>query len=108
MDKFTKIKVDKKIKPIHFLKRKTVELILGNDYFVSFGNHIAQHCTLTEISDIRDFQQITIDIPIKPRSKKGFKELDGTISHNWTSSHSIYADEIGLTPEEAVINEVTF
>ena len=107
MEKWDKIKVDKKIKPIHFSKRTAVELIIGKQYFISFGSNIAKQCILTKISDITDLQQITIDIPIKPRSKKGFKDTDGSISHNWTSSHCIYADEIGLTPEEAVINEVT-
>ncbi len=108
MDKFSKIKVDKKIKPIHFLKRKPVELIIGKVYFVSFGNHSANQCVLTEISELKDSNQITIDIPIKARSKKGFIDIDGEISHNWTSTHCIFADEIGITPEEAVINEVTF
>jgi hypothetical protein len=108
MDKYSKIKVDKKVKPIHFLKRKPVELIIGNEYFVSFGNHNVSRCVLTEISELKDSNQITIDIPIKPRSKKGFIDTDGKISHIWTSRHSIFADEIGLTPEEAVINEVTF
>ena len=108
MDKYPKIKVDKKVKPIHILKRKPVELIIGKEYFVSFGNNIVSRCILTEISELQDSNQITIDIPINPRTKNGFIDRNGKISYNWTSTHCIFADEIGLTPEEAVINEVTF
>jgi hypothetical protein len=108
MEKWDKIKVDKKIKPIPFTKRTAVELVVGKEYFISFGNNVVKHCVLTKISDITDLQQITIDIPIKPRSKKGFIDINGLISHNWTSTHCIYADEIGMTPEEAVKHEVTF
>ena len=108
MDKFSKIKVNKTVKPIHFSKRKQVELIIGKEYFVSFGNHCVNHCVLIEISELKDSNQITIDIPVKPRSRKGFIDVDGKISHSWSSTHCIFGDEIGLTPEEAVINEVTF
>ena len=108
MKKWTKIKVDKSIKPLHYSKRKQVELIIGNDYFVSFGNNYVHKCKLTKIDEARNPKQITIEIPIRPKSKDGFKDIDGTISHHWVSTHLIFADEIGLTPEEAVMNEMTF
>jgi DNA primase large subunit len=41
-------------------------------------------------------------------SKKGFIDRNGNISHHWVSTYTLFANEIGLTPEEAVINEVTF
>lgn len=108
MEKWTKIKVDKKIKPIKHTERQAIELIVGNSYFVSFGNSNVYNCTLTNVEETRELKQITIEIPVRPRSKKGYIDINGSISHNWVSSHCIFADEIGRTPEEAVINEVTF
>lgn len=109
MEKWDKIKVGKEIIPIPFLERKPVDLIIGKEYYVSFGNNIAKKCVLTKIHDDGiSLKRITIDIPIKPRSKKGYINIDGELSHNWKSTHTLYADEIGLTPEEAVLHEVTF
>lgn len=52
-------------------------------------------------------QRIVVDITTNPMSKNGFIDRNGKISHHWVSTHTLFADEIGLTPEEAVINEVT-
>ena len=100
-----KVKVDKKVKPIHYKNRKTVDLIIGEEYYVSFGKNQARICTLIEIDE--EYGRITIEIPIKPMSKKGFIDTNGEVSHHWVSKHTLFSDEIGLTPEEAVINEVT-
>lgn len=105
MEKWDKIKVDKQIKPIHFKERKPVELIIGKEYYVSFGRNQARRCTLIEID--KEHGRITIEIPIKPLSKKGYIDVNGDISHHWVSTHTLFPDEIGLTPEEAVVNEVT-
>lgn len=107
MEKGGKIKVDKNIKPISFNIRKPVPLNIGSEYYVSYGNNYVRRCILSEILENSDTKQVRIEIPIKPRSKKGFIDKNGNISHNWTT-HILYSDEIGLTPEEAVINEVTF
>lgn len=101
------IKVDKKIKPIHYSLRTTVKLIVGNEYYVSFGSNKVKRCTLVEIDTEGGRTGITIEIPIKPDSKKGFIDSEGNISHHWVDTHHLFADEIGTTPEEAVINEVT-
>lgn len=103
MEKWDKIKVDKKVTPVHFKDRKPVNLIIGKEYFVSFGNNIVNRCTLIEIKE----QRIVITIPKKPRSKKGFVDTNGSISHDWKSTHHLFADEIGDTPEQAVLHEVT-
>lgn len=104
-----KIKVDKAIKPIPYTKRTTVKLVVGGDYYVSFGSNIVYPCVLLKIIESEQTPtHVKIEIPVKPRSKKGFIDIDGKISHHWTSAHNLFADEIGLTPEEAVINEVTF
>lgn len=87
-----KIKVDKSVTPIHFSKRKQFEIeVLGN-YFVSFGNNDAYPCTVLEfIKDGSEPKSILI-------------EMD--LGHE-KSSHYVKVDEIGRTPEEAVINTVT-
>lgn len=93
MTESNKIKVDKSVNPTHFSGRKTVELIIGNDYFVSFGNNNALKCKLVAIEQQGDTQRVTVDV----YDKSGLK----------ASTHFLLADEIGLTPEEAVINQVT-
>ena len=35
------IKVDSSVCPIHFSQRKPVKLVIGEDYYVSFGNNEA-------------------------------------------------------------------
>ena len=102
-DYLTKIKVDKKIKPIHFKDRKDFDLLIGANYFVSFGLNVVTQCKLVDI----DEYGISIEIPVKSRSKKGFIDLNGNISHDWKTRHKLYRNEIGRTPEEAVVNEVS-
>jgi len=97
---FFKIKVDKKIKPIHNKLRKKFSLTIGVDYFISFGRNTVFPCKLTGVAD----NHIIIEIPEKPRSNKRYLELNGYTSHNCKSTHIIFRDEIGRTPEEAVIN----
>ncbi len=87
MEKQKLIKVDKKIKPIHFSKRKTPHLIIDNKYFISFGRNRAIGCILKEI------HTDTPDVRVSVETVDGMSYL--------------YADELGKTPEEAVINQVT-
>lgn len=105
MNQWDKIKVDKRIKPIHYKKRKPIRLTIGDKYYVSFGSNLVSRCTLIEIDIIKG--KITIEIPTRPKSPKGYKTIDGKISHHWVSTHVLFPDEIGLTPEEAVRNTVT-
>jgi hypothetical protein len=107
MDFRTKIKVDKKVKPIHHKDRKPLELILGRNYYVSFGNHHATPCKLIEVEGDEAVKRITVEIPTKIRSVKGFIDVNGNISHHWVDVCSLFGDELGMTPEEAVVNEVT-
>lgn len=82
------IKVSSKIKPLHFKDRKPVQLIEGGYYYVSFGNNSATRCLLTALPKEGENPD-TISIQINGRN------------------HSIYKDELGTTPEEAVQNQVT-
>ena len=86
------IKVDKEITPIHYTKRTEPELIVGGDYYVSFGNNIAFPCTIKEIKEGRN-KRVVIT---KYDKDKEFGE------------HVLFSNEIGVTPEEAVRNTATF
>lgn len=81
------VKVRNSVIPIHFSKRAPVKLVIGEDYYVSFGNNEAHRCKLLEIE--RD--RITVEIV----SKRG------------STTHCLFADEIGSTPEEAIMNQMT-
>ncbi len=81
-----KIKVDKKIEPVLFNERKGIPLTIGNDYYVSFGLNEAIPCKLVEIIE-------------GPPKRIRIRMEDG--------ENILFADEIGRTPEEAVINQVT-
>ena len=100
-----KIKVDPKIKPIHFKDRKSVELIIGKEYYVSFGNNEVSSCTLCEIDPVKN--TITLEIPPRSISKNTYINLDGVHFSPTIYFYTLFPDEIGVTPEEAVINQVT-
>lgn len=86
------IKVDKEITPIHYTKRKEPVLQVGADYYVCFGNNIVYPCILNEI---KEGNPVKIVI-----SKYDNGKLFG--------KHVLFSNEIGQTPEEAVMNSVTF
>ena len=89
--KQNEIKVDSNVKPKHIKDRKPFELVPGEKYYVSFGMNRAVPCKLIEI--IMENETKFVSVLIEHRDQ--------------SSTHSLYADEIGRTPEEAVINEVT-
>ena len=83
------VKVSSKVKPLHYSERQPVKLIVGKDYYVSFGNHQAKKCRLLEIMEKPE--RICIEI----------------LSTRGRTEHVLFPDEIGTTPEEAIMNEVT-
>lgn len=85
------IKVGSYTVPTPFSKRQPVKLVIGEEYYVSFGNHDAKRCKLLDIIDDRGPKQVKIEI----------------LSSRGSTIHILFADEIGTTPEEAVMNEVT-
>ena len=86
------IKIDKDITPIPVTKRKEPPLNVGADYYVCFGNNIVYPCTLLEI------------LGGSPKRIRISKYDKGGVF----GEHVLFSDEIGLTPEEAVINTATF
>jgi hypothetical protein len=86
------IKVDKQISPVHYTKRIESALTVGQEYYVCFGNNIVYPCILNEI----------IEGP--PKRVVISKYDDG----KFFGRHVLFSNEIGQTPEEAVINSVSF
>lgn len=84
MEKSETIKVSKKIKPIHVKDREQVELVIGNEYYISFGCNLVEKCTLAKINK------------------------DNTVSiRTADAGYRVFPDEISLTPEQAVMYRVT-
>jgi hypothetical protein len=86
------IKVDDKITPIHYTKRKEPVLKVGADYYVCFGNNIVYPCILNEIIE-------------GPPKRVVISKYDNDKSFG---KHVLFSNEIGQTPEEAVLNTVSF
>ena len=99
-----KISVDKKIKPIPHSQRAKPELIIGNSYYLSLGGSEAIPCTLIQLIGER---HVEVECSIKSRTQKGFILAEGTKSMYMKFNHQILRDEIGTTPEEAILNQVT-
>ena len=77
------IKVDSSVCPTHFSQRKPVKLVIGEDYYVSFGNNEA----------------IDVSWWIFRRCTK-VKELKSKLRPRESITHILFADEIGTTPDE--------
>lgn len=86
------VKVKSSVTPLRFAERVPVELVVGEEYYVSFGSHEAKKCKLVEIVEKPSYHRIEIEV----------------VSHKESTRYVLFPDEIGRTPEEAVINEVTF
>ena len=83
------IKVTGSIKPKAVKDRKPFDLIDGGNYFVSIRNNMAVRCVLTSLTvPDQDPDLITI-------------KLNGQFLN-------VFKNEIGRTPEEAVVNEVAY
>jgi len=105
MENLKKIIVNAEVKPIHFKDRKPFELVIGNDYYVSFGMNEASKCTLTGFA--QKPEKIIIEVPDRATAERGYIDKDGNFFYYSISAHHLFPDEIGRTPEEAVINQVT-
>ena len=89
-----RIKVDKRIKPLHPSKRKVFEPVIGEQYYVCYESHYARRCRLVSIDDARKPAGITVRVPMR----KGRAIYEDILS--------LFIDEIGRTPEEAVQNKL--
>ena len=93
------IKVSKKIKPVHPSLRETFELIIGNKYYVCEGQNLVYPCILEKIIE-NNFALINENNSLSFVEIKVLKEKGKVVTETWLE------DEIGRTPEEAVINTV--
>jgi len=86
------ISVNKSVKPIHITLRIAPKLIINDTYYVSFGKNEVSTCILIGIVD-----KEKIRVGIKNNSKIGYGDI-----------YIVNNNEIGTSPEEAVINEQVF
>ena len=100
------IKVSSKINPLKINERTQPQLFVGSKYYVSFMNNNAYPCSISEIINESDRTSVKIEIPIKLKSKKNAFDKDGNLTFRPTQTNIVYAFEIGLTPEDAVKNQV--
>ncbi|WP_312190225.1 hypothetical protein [Sphingobacterium sp.] len=89
-DKY-KIKVDNSINRIPRKDRIPFDLIVGETYYLSYGGNVAEPCILESKTDLPESKIKAISVILHLRKQ--------------ISSQSIYSNEIGRTPEEAVQNE---
>ena len=86
------IKVDEQINPVHYTKRTEPVLTIGEEYYVCFGNNVVYPCTLDEIIE-------------GPPKRIVISKYD---NGKFFGRHVLFCNEIGQTPEEAVMNSVSF
>ncbi len=99
------VKVSPSIKPINRKDRQIPMLKLGHEYFISFLGHNAYPCTRVEI--INEFDQTEVKVELRMKSPKGgFHDGSGMIRNYRTQNNIVYSTEIGITPQDAVKNQV--
>ena len=81
-----KYNINKQIKPLPLKDRKTVDLSIGELYYVSLGGSIAYQCELLDIIESEDSVMIRCGRMLKIIKKY----------------------EIGATPMGAILNQVTY
>ena len=99
-----KFKPDKKSLPLPTKMRVAPPLEVGNLYYVSFVSNIAYECKLTEIITQSAITEVKIEV--QGREKKMIIFQNGMKSHDYIKQHIVNNYEIGLTPEDAVKNQV--
>ena len=85
------LKVSSKVKPLHWRDRERIELVEGKTYYLSFGGHKVVPCTFLRYMEEYRGERILVEV------ERG----------RGLCQHILFPDEIGRTPEEAVMREVT-
>lgn len=99
MKNLNQIIIPKSVMPIHYSKRSTFKVNVGEIYFVSFGNNKVKPCQVTEISMQGEKQRISIEIPGRAKYRK-LAENDLKNFDNFCDEYYVYADEIGSNPKK--------
>ena len=100
-----RIKVPESIKVKVRSERRTPDLEMGKTYYVSFGTNWSYPCQLREIINEFEETEVKIAIEYKPMKKK-VVDKNGNVIEPCYSTNTLYAYEIGDSPEHAVENEV--
>lgn len=85
------INVDKSVSRIETKDRIPFELIIGEKYYISYGSNVAEACILESIKDLPNSSIKAISVKFHHRK--------------FPSVNSVYSNEIGRSPKEAVQNE---
>lgn len=85
------LKVSRKVKPIPYRDREPIELVEGKTYYLSFGGHKVSPCTFIRYMEEYNRERILVEV------ERGLGIF----------CYELFPDEIGRTPEEAVMREVT-
>lgn len=86
------ITVNKSVKPLQPALRTIPKLIINDTYYISFGKNEVSPCLLIDIVDTEK-----VRVGIKNNSKIGYGDI-----------YVVLNNEIGTSPEEAVMNEQTY
>lgn len=98
------IKVDPKITPISTKDRIVPHLKIGERYYISFQDNWAYPCQLLEI--INEFSETEVKVQIELKAQFSYIRKNGMMNYEPFQQCTIYACEIGSTPEDAVKNTV--
>ena len=85
------LKVSSKVKRQLWWNREPIKLIEGKTYYLSFGGHSVVPCTFLRYMEEYHGERILVEV------ERG----------RGICQHILFPDEIGRTPEEAVMREVT-
>ena len=98
------INVDQKIAPLPTKQRVVPELKAGERYYISFQDNWAYPCQLLEM--INEFSETEVKVQIELKAQFFYIRKNGMMKYEPFQQHTIYASEIGSTPEEGVKNTV--
>lgn len=99
-----RIKVNRNIKSVPRANRITPELKMWSIYYVCFANNNVYPCRISEI--IKEFDQTEVRIKISTKPKYSKYRSGSQVIYNPFEEYLVYANEIGITPEDAVKNMV--
>ncbi|KYG80407.1 hypothetical protein AWW67_09520 [Roseivirga seohaensis] len=93
---FKTLKTEIDLRKIKNQTPKAPELIVGDQYFVSFSGKTVHPCKLIKINT--EFERVSIDVEIELKDK--LKSTEKT-----SLTYTLFTTEIGKTPVEAIINQ---
>jgi len=99
-----RVKVRQQIKTLPRKERVAPELDSSKKYYISFGSNWAYPCFLHEI--VNEFDRTEVRVKIKVKEQYAYFRQNGKMTYDPYEEHLVYANEIGLTPEDAVRNSV--